>query len=215
MKLFTFFTINTPYAAEAQRTVESFQRFSVPVIKVPYESTGDFMKNCLYRAGKLLQLAEQFPKDVIGHVDADVRCAKPPVLLTEFNGDVAVYYREGLPEHQRCWGGLSLFGPTLVGRAVVKRWAEICAEDKYPDANVREQMYWCAAVEYGLRIPNARIVKLPDEYYRAADKIKKDDGTVLVHYECSRFYIKQIGGRLVNHSQTRTKWFEGDEDGRR
>jgi hypothetical protein len=209
VKLFVFFTCNTPYAAEAQKTVESFQRFRVPVVKVAYETTKDFMKNCMFRAPRLVELAAQFPKDVIGLLDADVRCAQSPELFKDFAGDMAVHYRAGEAEHRRCWAGCVLFGATPAGRAALQTWAELCKADPYPQANVREQVYLCAAVEKALQQPGFRLLKLPDAYYRPADKIKKDDGTVLVHYECSRFYVKQIGGRLVDHSQTKTKWFEG------
>lgn len=202
MKLYVFFTANTPYVAEADRTVESFTRVGVKVEKYAYQPLGDWMLNCLQKSQLTWQMAQKYPDELIGFVDADIRAAKTPTLLLAPDGDVAMHYRgDAEPEHRRCWAGAMSFAPTAMGRETLRLWAEMCKADPEPQKNIREQVYLTRVIEQMRKCDGFRLVNIGDAYYRPAGEVRLNDGTVLIHFECSRFYIKQVGGKLVDHSK--------------
>ena len=205
-RFFVFYTKGTPYQAEAEATARSFAQFGVEVVVVPMVPTGDWMRNCMLRAPMLWELAKQYPHDVISMFDADVRCLMNPVLLKQFGGDVAAHYRgKDAHENKRYCAGILMFGPTSFGRAALQNWAELCKLDQFPRTNVREQVYLTRAIEGVRRAAEGtnspfNFVNIGDEYNRHGNWIKPGDGTVIVHYEASRFYVKRVGGKLFDAS---------------
>lgn len=210
---YVFYTKDTPYEEEARRTVESFKPFGVDFQMVDMTPTGDWMKNCMLRAPLLNSLAMENPDCSVCMVDADIRAVADPLLMKRFHDDhydFAAHYRgPQAHENKRYCAGVLMFGPSPRGRAILDQWARMCTDDPEPDRNVREQVYLTRVADrnLGRRLPDGSVwirpqwcmvqfLNLGEEYNRHVGADRPNDGTVLIHHECSRYHVKKVGGVL-------------------
>ena len=206
-RFFCFYTEGTPYQDEAARTVASFAPFGVNVTPIGVKPAGDWMKNCMLRAPLLWDLARKYSSESVGMLDADVRCVADPVLLKDFNADVAAHFRGPLArEKRRYCAGVVVFGPSMISGVALAKWAQLCTEDPLPQANIREQVYLTRAIEHARVMGNMsddgfNFVDIGEEYNYPGGGHKPGCGAVLVHYEVSRYYVKKVGGKLNDPSQ--------------
>ncbi len=195
-KYFVLYTAGTPYEHEALLLVASFAAQQVFVCGVPYPNSKNWMKNCMMRAPILSGIADSNPNDTICMFDADVRCIKYPALLENLDGDMGCE-DHGIQHgaHGQHSAGVTIWAPTPAGRAVLKSWAKLCAEDPTPGAYLREQVYLHEAIVEAQKDPAFRYVNIGNKYNRQEEYIVPGDDTVLAHHTASRKYLRKIGGR--------------------
>lgn len=96
-------TAYTPgYTDLAERLGASADEHDCELLRVPYESTGDWVRNGHIKPLALMKAMERHPLRPVCWVDADAIIRKPPVLLDEMTGDVA-YHR--VPKTQETLSG--------------------------------------------------------------------------------------------------------------
>lgn len=192
------YTENTPYVVEAERAVASFAAVGVTLQTLPYDTQGNWMKNCLRKPSLLWAEAEKYPRDAICCLDADMRALQQPPVMLDFEGDVAAYCTDPKAKMMRRYmASILIFGPSSGGRATLRRWKELCETDPLPERNVREQVYLCMAIEEAREeFVGFEFVNLGPEY--RADPRNHGPNAVLAHHECSRYHIKKIGGSLYD-----------------
>lgn len=193
IRLICFHSNTQPYQNMAARCVETFGQFGMGVTAFEFESTGDWMKNALYRAPELLKIALASPADVVGMLDADVYAIKDPVRIREFESDFGVEDRgHSYPKNRRYSAGVVLFGPTELGRALLKNWAGLCGYDPLPEEPLREQRYLHDSVvllqKRGLKVDN-----LGNSYNCKPERVNAE--TVIVHEVASRETLGSLGGK--------------------
>lgn len=193
-------------------------------IEMPHHP-GGWMKACMARSKVLARYAsDEYPDDGIGLLDADLTCLKDPVWLKQFSiaagetrrlsvdwglhgspdagycGGVAVHDLTDvgrLPDHraQRYSAGVTCFAPSPLGRACLKRWAELCELDPEPTHELREQVYLYTAIEEGSK-NGLTVFNLGAKYNRPIDEMRDGDDTVILHHVASRKLRDVIGGGL-------------------
>lgn len=155
------------------------------------------------RAIALQSQAELSPEDGIGLLDADLTCYKTPHKLIHFfsnqdyPGDVAVHDKRAdrppspeLCPNSRYSAGVICFAPTKLGRQCLKRWAELCVEDKNKGEWLREQAYLHDAIEEG-RKQGLVVYNLGPDYNHPVNS-----STVILHHVESRRSRDKIGGGM-------------------
>lgn len=198
IRWFTFCTTNSPYEKEAMDCADAFKKYDITVCIVPYKATGNWMKNCMQRARILSECAHMWPHDPLGIVDSDIRPVADPLLMKgEFPGDLAAHYRGPKErENRRYCAGLVVFGATIWGRMILKRWSDLCITDPSPEEMVREQVYLTRVIDPIRKHHEITFLNFGDKYNRSPEEQGQGKETVLVHYESSRFYGAKMGGPL-------------------
>lgn len=96
------FTAYTPeYEDEFLQLKETADKFDIPLVAYPYESTGDWMRNCAKTVEITLKAMEELWPRPIVWIDADARFMQFPHLFNDlaFAADKAVI---SLGLHKRC-----------------------------------------------------------------------------------------------------------------
>lgn len=195
-RFFCFYTRDTDYAAYAAECQSTFAKFGVEVKTIPMLDMRNWMRNCMARTSVLLTVANEFPCDGVGLLDADLKCLRDPVLLKECPGDMAVVDGgEAAPPNMRYSAGVCVFGPTKRGRAVLKDWAARCMADGRFGEPLREQLYLLDAIEAGQK-DGLVVTNLGADYNRHIDWYTPGDSTIILHTVASRKMRKKIGGGM-------------------
>lgn len=195
-RLFLFYTDGNEYEEMAEECRRSFWRFGLVIQMAPMLRRDTWMQTCLTRSIGLHKLAQDYPNDTVGLVDADLKCLKPPDKLLNFKGDVAVH---DLGEDDPHWidnksarysAGVLLFAPTLLGRSCLSNWAAQCENDLQPGERTREQVYLYDAIT-ALRQNGGKVFNIGVDYNQPVS-----DKTVIVHLVASRRMREKMGGAL-------------------
>ncbi len=192
-KFFCFYS-NDEYRELATACSNSFARHNVCVLVVELENKNKWMLNCMSRAAALVKEAERWSLDPVCLLDADLTCYQRPSKLIDFTGDIAVhdlYATHGagkLAPNYRYSAGVCCFGATAHGRTCLKRWAELCQEDKMKGEILREQVYLHQAIHEGI-VKGLKVTNIGEEY-----NCPVASGTVILHHVESRRSRDKIGG---------------------
>jgi hypothetical protein len=180
----------------AKKNSWAFSKYDIGVKWDLFDSSQDWMKNCLKRPAMLKKVMEAQKHYAVGLLDADVEPVAEPGWFKNPPPcwDVMVRFRgNDKPDWDRYCAGYVAFACTPRGKNTLNEWVSLCEKDPDPDKFCREQAYLCHAIE---KI-KPRILELPAEYDFVPPK-KWDDKvpekTVLVHLPASRALLKVVGG---------------------
>jgi hypothetical protein len=119
-----YYTIGTPYEAEAREMERSAHRMGLDVVLRGIEVRGSWVENCAAKPEIIRDVQAEFPDRAILYVDADARFQRYPALFDGCNlGDMACH-RLGATDE--LLSGTLYFGPTPAARALVEAWIEEC-----------------------------------------------------------------------------------------
>lgn len=204
--LYCLYTPGTSYELQANACIATFATFGVRLEGVPLTNCHNWLRNCIARPKLLLEKANEHPTDVIGTVDADMRCLKEPRRLLEFDGDIGCHDGGGINPDTRYCAGLVLFGTSERGRNLLRRWTELCERDERgaQGHSMRDQRYLHDCIQEAFdkdqeyfkkrrKMPDdaLRFTNLGADYNTVTGQM---DSTVIVHLIASRKLRTEIGG---------------------
>ena len=201
MNLYYCYYNNPEYWKLANECAASFHHYGLHVNVYSLQNRNKWMLNCMSRAPALQAMAEIHSGDGVGLLDADLTCYKTPYRLIKFHnspdhsGDVAVHDKAAdktpMPcANSRYSAGVICFAPTPLGRACLRRWAELCVDDKDKGQVLREQLYLEKAIEEG-RKEGLVVYNLGVHYNQPVSS-----ETVVLHHVESRRSRDKIGGGM-------------------
>ena len=94
MRGWQIFTAYTPeYEPEARLLRKSMAQVGLHLASIPYESTGDWMRNCALTVEKTLVALDWLHPAPLVWIDSDARVLQKPILFDEITADIGVHKR--------------------------------------------------------------------------------------------------------------------------
>jgi hypothetical protein len=177
------YTENTPYEKEVQNLIKSVNLLGLKSHIQPVSSLGSWEKNCQHKARYILETMEQFDQNIVW-VDADAVIKKEPVLFDQLQADVAYYYME---HRKEVLSGTLFLRNNEKARQLLQSWIKINDTNTLWDQKNLQQ-----ALDSHLTLEKEI---LPETYCKIFDnKHQKLKDPVIVHYQASRRFKRQING---------------------
>ena len=155
-----YYTIGTPYEAEAAECVATLDQFGLRHDFVGVPNAGSWVRNCSLKPMVIERLMLKHDGVPLVYLDADARVRARPVWFDSIppDIDIACHYREG---HELVSGTLC-FGPTVGARQLVGDWRIACQAS--PDEWDQQVLQRILAGD-----KSYRLIELPKEYIRIFD----------------------------------------------
>jgi hypothetical protein len=163
-----YFTIDTPYAQEADKLRQSLDRLHLPHELTGVPNLGSWQKNTQYKSRFIQQQLQQHDGRPLVYLDVDALVLRRPVLFNDLDCDLAFVRFNG----EELLSGTVYFGNTPTCRKVVDRWVHNCQRfpDTFPpdllghypngEAAWDQRLLDLARIE----TPGVRCVELPQAY---------------------------------------------------
>ena len=87
---FTYFTVNTPYEAEAAKLRETAQAIGIELVEYPFSSTGSWEKNSSYKYQFMIHTLRSYGCPVVA-LDSDARILKPLDYFNSIREDIGFH----------------------------------------------------------------------------------------------------------------------------
>lgn len=177
-----FYTVGSPYEQEAEKCIETLDKFRLPRLVHGVESRGSWEKNTQIKAEVIRDTLLAHPGPVV-YIDADARVENDPVLLDQIECDVAFHYFRGV----ELLSGTLFLGNTPRCRSLVDEW--IAENQRFPGQ--WDQKTLQLVVE---RHKDIDWLLLPEEYVYIDKLAHTKKPPVIRHLQASRQYKKAING---------------------
>jgi len=185
----SYYTVNTLYAEHARGLIESLKRLRILYRVDAIESLGDWWKNTKHKPTFLRRMLRDFEGSDVVWVDCDAEFKRYPTLFDELDCDVAVHEFDR-SNWSKGRGTEVLSGTVFLRnnervRCLVEEWERRCQKSgRVWDQKVLEKVL---AGDY---------YRLPGEYCKIFNRMKKVKNPVIVHYQASRT-VRKNEGRLT------------------
>lgn len=178
----TSFYTDDRYKCEAEKLVESLNKFKISYDIRKADSLGGWHENTRYKATFLLEMLDIY--DRLVWIDADGVVVKYPSLFDTLDCDVAstILVRHNNP-HKK-YGMLSgtiFLKNTDKTREMIHKWIE----HNHRDANHLEQVWLEKSIE---ETEGINFKELPPSYTKIFDIMGFIEDSVIMHYQKSRQY---------------------------
>lgn len=181
----SFYTIGTDYEAEAQRLIESCERFNLPYRVEPVPNLGTWQRNTQHKAEFLRWMRSELTGPIVWlDADAEVKCY--PALFAEItDADVAVHYRAKGKGKRELLSGTVWFAETVEARNLLDRWVE---------TNRRNPKRWDqSTLADAIRdLPGVLVHELPAPYCLIFDRMRRLGPPVILHHQASRRLKRRV-----------------------
>lgn len=184
-----YFTINTPYAQEKDKLVESIKKFKLGSYIKGVPNLGDWQKNTRYKATFLKEILEKFPTKDILYVDADAEFLKEPDLFSNYNCDIAIRWQDFRWRKNESLSGTIFMKNNSKTKEICNKWIRY-NDLEGPNPNTYEQWNLGKLIKE-FEISHKLIHKLLPAAYCSFDHIRDiypeiKGKEVIVHYQASR-----------------------------
>jgi len=191
----SYYTRNSPYENEAKGLIRTLEKYGLEYRVDPLDNLGSWGKNCLQKAGFLLNYHKKESRPLVW-IDADARFIAMPTWFSQNPCDIAFRTVPYMDRHWLCSGTLYL-GPSPKTHALLKNWVQECA--KYKEQPRSEGLWDQVALQRALKKhPNLNTRPLPDTYVRICHE-ERSEQDVIVHYQASNAYSQFIDDKTPVH----------------
>ncbi|MEM7175286.1 MAG: putative nucleotide-diphospho-sugar transferase [Chlamydiota bacterium] len=195
--IISYYTQGTGYEREVKNLIASCQKLNIPCQIDSITSLGSWEENCCYKPRYILKKLDELSTPVLW-VDADAVIVKRPTLFESMTADIALRVVDNLPRNSpsKMISGTVYFNQTAAAKTILHEWAAECQrmlEESQPE--VWDQV----ALRNTLYQSNATIYPLSRAYYMIYDAMttKCYDEAIIVHYQASRIFKKEINQLVV------------------
>lgn len=178
--VFSFYTVNTPYEHEVPGFVGSCQQFEIPVTVIKCESQGSWVQNVNLKPSICLHVYEKYECPIV-YIDIDARIKAYPELFKSIDCDIALHYRMD----RELLSGTIYFNHTEATKNLLLEWKEEC--ERFPKDWDQRSLQRVLQ-----KNDNINVYKLPPQYTKIFDIMKKVENPVIEHYQKSRTYRNKI-----------------------
>lgn len=180
-KVFSYFTKGTPYENEAQKLIDSLNKFEIPRIIQPVESRGSWIQNVAMKPQLLLDILHDVDHDIL-YVDADAEFLQYPKMIDKLTSHIALHKRKGT----EVLSGTIFIKNENPALELISDWVSL--QRQHP-------LTWDQkTLAMALKRKNSRLVfeQLPASYTKIFDKMEEVKHPVIVHNQASRRYKRVV-----------------------
>tara|TARA_E500000178_G_C16962525_1_gene726737 strand:- start:388 stop:1095 length:708 start_codon:yes stop_codon:yes gene_type:complete len=120
----SYFTDNYPYNIYIKELKKSLDKFNLKYEILKLSNQGDWVSNCAQKAESIQKIFYKYPHNPIFWLDADSELLKEPILLKNFDSDLAINLRDGW----NVWSSQIGFGKSDIAEKILNRWVQYCKE---------------------------------------------------------------------------------------
>jgi len=196
-----YYTENTPYEAEARKTIDSCKKLNLNYHIEGIRNLGSWQANTRYKATFMLDMLNKFPDKTLLYIDCDAVINEVPILFNKnYNTDIAVRWQDFRWRKNECLSGTIYMENNDINRKLCKTWININNRDAIK-TKVYEQWNLGKAI-IKMREQGLRDKILPPEYCqfdlieRIYPNLKRGRG-VIQHFQKSRVFKTKIDNKNV------------------
>jgi len=189
-----YYTINTPYEAEAQGLIKSCSKLNLrqDIIGVP--TFGNWQSNTRFKAKFMLEMLEKYPGSKLVYVDVDAVIHSRLNLFKDYDYDISVRYQDFRWRKNECLSGTIFIKSNEKTIKLCKRWMEI-NDSEGSNAKTLEQWNLDKAIQEGIKDYGLTFKNLPPEYTFIFDSMKAiypNVKPVIEHFQASRRFRNKV-----------------------
>lgn len=184
----SYYTLNTPYEAEANKLKASLNKLKIPHDVVGVKNLGNWQANTRFKAKFMQEMLEKHKGNSIVWVDSDAVIHSYPTLFDNFNYDVGVRWQDFRWRKNECLSGTIYLANNAITRELCKRW-EGANLAEGPGATTFEQWNLGSAIEQMREEGKLKDGNLPPEYTMIFDSMRAiypHVTPVIEHFQASR-----------------------------
>lgn len=156
-----YYTVDTPYEAEAEVLKLSLEPLGYSYIVYGVPNLGSWQKNTQYKSLFIKYMLNKFPDQPLLYLDVDAVMVQPPVLLDNLKADVAAVH---FANRNELLSGTLWLGNTPLCNKMVNEWIRL--NEQYPETLPNGKEAWDQrTLEMSIKnIIGINFVELPQEY---------------------------------------------------
>lgn len=179
-----YYTKNTAYVQHADKFVTSLKVHGIPYYVEGVNDLGNWYKNTNYKPTFLKRMLDKFHDLDVVYVDCDAEFKRYPVLFDELTCDVNV----NVAVHEfdlRSWGRRQTGTEVLSGTIFLKNNETVhkLVEDWEQECQENSRVWDQKSLE---KVLAGNYYRLPEEYCKIFDVMRRIKDPVIVHYQASR-----------------------------
>lgn len=184
----SYYTINTPYEAEATKLKNSLIKLNVPHDVVGVPNLGDWQANTRFKAKFMQDMLIKHKGKSIVWVDSDAVVHSYPSLFDSYTCDVAVRWQDFRWRKNECLSGTIFLANNEKVMKLCKEWEKINIREGGNNSNLEQ---WNLGSAIDLLKPSLQlsVINIPPEYTFIFDSMKKiypKIKPVIEHFQASR-----------------------------
>tara|TARA_R100000951_G_scaffold105914_1_gene100019 strand:+ start:1099 stop:2565 length:1467 start_codon:yes stop_codon:yes gene_type:complete len=184
----SYYTINTPYEAEAIKLKNSLNKLNIPHDVVGVPNLGDWQANTRFKAKFMQDMLIKHKGKSIVWVDSDAVVHSYPSLFDSYTCDVAVRWQDFRWRKNECLSGTIYLANNSNTMELCKRWEGINIAEG-PGAKTFEQWNLGKVIEDMRNEGKIKDGNLPPEYTMIFDSMRAmypNVNPVIEHFQASR-----------------------------
>ena len=190
-----YYTVNTPYEAEAQNLLESLNRLGLPHDISGVQSLGNWQANTRFKAGFMLDMLIKHPNHRLLYVDVDAVVHSIPDLFKNYTCDIAVRWQDFRWRQNECLSGTIYMENNKRTKRICELWRDINVNEGN-ESNRMEQWNLDTVInKMKVEDPNFTYKNLPPEYTMIFDSMRgmyPNIVPVIEHFQASRRFKKDV-----------------------
>lgn len=191
-----YYTVNTPYAQEAKKTMQSCDKFGLDYHIVGVPNLGNWQANTRFKAKFVKQMLDEFPNRNLLYVDVDaIFRARPTLFMNDFPYDIGIRYQDFKWRKNECLSGTVFFANNSIVRKIVNEWIAI-NEKQGSDSKTLEQWNLGNIIDKYEKKGLLRVnKKIPPGYTFIFDIMKRmypNEKVVIEHFQASRRFRNKV-----------------------
>ena len=189
------YTKKTGYEKEVDHLIRSLKEFDLEYNVEGIDSLGNkdgvsaWRRNSNYCSLQVLRMLSEYPDRDILRVDADAVFKRHPSIFLEddFTADVAAHIHTFRWHENELLGGTMFFRNNANVKNLVNKWALDCTLNKPSERNPDSLQNLLESGKFDVKFES-----LPDTYCTIFDIMEDVEKPVIVHYQASRRFKKQV-----------------------
>ena len=190
-----YYTVNTPYEAEAQNLLESLNRLGINHDISGVQSLGNWQANTRFKAGFMLDMLIKHPNHRLLYVDVDAVVHSIPDLFKNYTCDIAVRWQDFRWRQNECLSGTIYMENNERTKRICELWRDINVNEGN-ESNRMEQWNLDTVInKMKVEDPNFTYKNLPPEYTMIFDSMRgmyPNITPVIEHFQASRRFKKDV-----------------------
>jgi len=183
-----YYTLNTPYEAEANKLIASLKNLGINYDVVGIKNLGNWQANTRFKAKFMeIMLNKHVGKNLL-YVDSDAIVHRSPILFQNYQCDIAVRWQDFRWKQNECLSGTIFMANNDKTRELCRRWQQINTNEG-PNAKTFEQWNLGKVIQDMRREGKIKDKNLPPEYTFIFDLMRAlypNANPVIEHFQASR-----------------------------